>query len=451
MNDIKKMIADPGQLWAITEAGLNSIIEIQGTEINPELMGLLTKRGERADFNAGYEVRGDVAILSVIGPILRYEGGFFSWLMNATSTEQMAIDFQKTIDDPMIRAVILNIDSPGGVVVGINEFSEIIYKARGQKPIVAYVGGMGGSAAYWIASAADRIVVNETAEVGSIGVIKLYRKTDSETYEFINTASPKKRVDPASDAGRAEIVKQIDDVFDVMLQNIAKNRGVNAETVKSDFGQGGVLIGKFSVEAGLADELGDLETLIRDLQANINLTRGRLVMAETQSRETLEANFAIIKEQAGDLISAIETEAKKTGYDEGHKKGIAEGLKAERERVASIMGVEDADPEAQKKAIAEGMAAEAAYRLFFEAEKSSKKTAIDDMKKGAGDETAGAGGKEKGAGGDDTTEAKAALFTSKVNEYKTAKNCSHGDAMSAINLEFPELRVAWLEQRQKGK
>jgi ClpP class serine protease len=61
-------------------------------------------------------------------------------------------------------------------VNGANELAQAIYEARGTKPIVAYVGGSGASAAYWIASAADRIVVSPTAVLGSIGVQVAYRE-----------------------------------------------------------------------------------------------------------------------------------------------------------------------------------------------------------------------------------------------------------------------------------
>src|SRR5690606_12609791 len=73
-----------------------------------------------------------------------------------------------------VGTIVLDVDSPGGGVYGVAEFAEEIYKARGQKRIVAVANSMAASAAYWIATAADELVVTPGGEVGSIGVYMLH-------------------------------------------------------------------------------------------------------------------------------------------------------------------------------------------------------------------------------------------------------------------------------------
>ena len=87
-----------------------------------------------------------------------------------TSTERFAQAFKAALADLSIGAILIAVDSPGGTVYGVPELSDLIYKSRGQKPIVASVNSLAASAAYWIASAADEVAITPSGEAGSIGV-----------------------------------------------------------------------------------------------------------------------------------------------------------------------------------------------------------------------------------------------------------------------------------------
>src|SRR5690606_27712141 len=95
----------------------------------------------------------------------------FTRVSGATSTELLARDFQIALESPAVRAILFAVDSPGGEANGISELSDLIFEARGRKPMVAHVSGTGASGAYWIASSADEVVTADTGIVGSIGVI----------------------------------------------------------------------------------------------------------------------------------------------------------------------------------------------------------------------------------------------------------------------------------------
>src|SRR5262249_55629497 len=111
-----------------------------------------------------------VAILTIDGPIFRY-ADMSTRMSGGITTEALARDFQTALDDPSIQALLFVIDSPGGEATGINELADTIYQARGRKPMAAYIEGYGASAAYWIASAADTVIVDDSALVGSIGTV----------------------------------------------------------------------------------------------------------------------------------------------------------------------------------------------------------------------------------------------------------------------------------------
>ena len=125
-------------------------------------------------------------------------------ISGATSTEVLATDIQTALDDPSIKSIVLNIDSPGGVASGMNELANLIYQGRAKKKIVAYVGGTGASAAYWIASAAE-IVIDDIGMAGSIGAalnVKLDKKTMAAplTKSSAATPPPNKRPDLTTEA-----------------------------------------------------------------------------------------------------------------------------------------------------------------------------------------------------------------------------------------------------------
>lgn len=144
----------------------------------------------------------------------------------------------------------------------------MVYGARGKKKIVGYVGGYGASAAYWIASACAEVVVNESAVLGSIGTIAAIPDPAVEhagEVVFVSSQSPRKHADPTTEQGAADIQALLDALSDVFVAAVARNRGVDAETVLSSFGQGGLFVGQASVEAGLADRLGSFEGVLAEL------------------------------------------------------------------------------------------------------------------------------------------------------------------------------------------
>lgn len=213
--------------------------------------------------------RGRTAILPITGPIVR-RGNLMSSLSGGpmTSVELLAKDFSRALEDPSFDAILLDVDSPGGEASGISELAEIIASARDEKRIVAYVGDLAASAAYWLASAASEIVVNRTAAVGSIGVVMAVpdpRLDPDGPVEFVSSASPNKRPDPHSKDGKAQIQAMVDVYGDLFVEDVAAYRATDPEDVLADFGRGGLRIGADAVAYGMADRLGSFEETLAGL------------------------------------------------------------------------------------------------------------------------------------------------------------------------------------------
>lgn len=257
-----------GEPWAITETALHTILEIAARE-NESPQAVAAKLGRNLQNTYSVTERDGVAIIPVTGPLFRY-ANLFTMISGASSYELIARDFTAALENPQIKGIILDIDSPGGEVNGVSELSNMVFAARGKKPVVAYASGDAASGAYWIASAADEIVVSETSALGSIGVVGMYQGKSgksAEAVEIVSSQSPHKRLDPTTDDGRSRLQIRIDSMADVFIETIARNRNVSAENVQNHYGGGDVMIGAKAVSAGLADRIGSLEGLIAELSS----------------------------------------------------------------------------------------------------------------------------------------------------------------------------------------
>lgn len=253
--------------WAIERAALDQVLAIATREHTPDFSAVLARQGEQLARTENVQVRNDVAVLSINGPIFRY-ANLFSRISGATSIESVALDFREALDNPRVRGIVLTIDSPGGNVAGISDFAKHVREGSKRKPVVAFIDGMGASAAYWIASAATWVVVSDTAAAGSIGVVAGIRVADDATLvEIVSSQSPNKRLDPRTDRGKQALQETVDQIAGVFVDAVANYRNVPAATVLRDFGAGGVKIGQHAVDARMADEIGTLEQLIASMSA----------------------------------------------------------------------------------------------------------------------------------------------------------------------------------------
>lgn len=320
--------------WLMTGDALDSLMAVADRQ--GDVQALEARLGRSLDNTRNVTVRNGVAVIPVTGPIFRY-ANLFTEISGATSTQVLATDIQTALDDPQIKAIALNADSPGGEATGINELAEMIYQARGTKPIKAYVGGQAASAMYWIASAADEVIVDDTAQLGSVGVVLSLRKREDrpgeKSYEIVSSNAPNKRPDMETEAGRAQLQTRTDELASVFLDKVARNRNIPREEVNDRFRQGGIATGALAVEAGMADRLGSLESLIAELAGSTSPTSTTRSVMMTTVKTTAELQAAI---EAGTDPKTIQIAAADTVDVE---KVRADATEAERKRCMGIQAL----------------------------------------------------------------------------------------------------------------
>lgn len=274
-----------GTHWAIHEDWMRSIVDVVARRVsgnklsNDEITAAIENPTTHAALD-GRRVRsvaqqeGDVIVLPLYGVISNraYMVQDVSGPRGA-SAEQFSRTFNQALNNPDIKAIVIDVNSPGGTVGGIEELSSEIFSARGQKPIIAQVNSFAASAAYWIATAADEIVVNPTGEVGSIGVWSMHedwsKNMEMEGIKPTLISAGKFKVEgnpfgPLEAEALAAIQSDVDAYYDMFVNAVARNRGVEASAVKKGFGEGRMVRASEAVKEGMADRIGTMnDTLTR--------------------------------------------------------------------------------------------------------------------------------------------------------------------------------------------
>ncbi|HXE75502.1 MAG TPA: S49 family peptidase [Candidatus Xenobia bacterium] len=259
-----------GRPWAIVPDVLRHIEHaaeayLRGDVELPEARVVQTASGS----GRGFDLVNGVAVLPVTGVLVKRPtilGFFFAEAV----TESLAASFKAALADPQVNAILLHIDSPGGMVDGVVSLANLVHAARGRKPVVALIDGLGASAAYWLASAADRVfITGETTQVGSIGVVATHidrskaderrgvKVTEIVAGRFKRLASEHA---PLSTEGRAMLQDVVDRIYTVFVDAVAQQRAMAVEQVVKT--EGRVFIGKQALEAGLVDGTTTLDRLL---------------------------------------------------------------------------------------------------------------------------------------------------------------------------------------------
>jgi signal peptide peptidase SppA len=275
-----------GSPWAILPEKLFAIrdflhLKAAGGDVPAEEIAALKAR--RGDSAAGVQMAGRVAVLPVYGTIAQ-RMGMVEEASGGTSTELVGTAFDQLQQDKAVKSIVLDIDSPGGSVFGVQELFSKIYSARGNKKVVALADSMAASAAYWIAAAADEIVVTPSGQVGSIGVFSAHEDLSQALAEegvkvtLVSAGKYKTEGNPYSpldEDGRNALQAEVDAYYALFVAAVAKGRGVSEAAVRNGFGQGRMATAKDAVSQGMADRIGTLEQVLSRLGAGNTPAGGR--------------------------------------------------------------------------------------------------------------------------------------------------------------------------------
>lgn len=259
-----------GHPWALAPAYLNVIADERFTP--PQ-----SATGGAGRTTAGGSRSGNLAVVNVFGPIdqrsswlTEYLGGVGADDLRATLNEHAA--------NASTKAIVLNIDSPGGSVYGIQELADTINQIRASKPVIAIANSEMASAAFWIGSQASELYVTPGGQVGSIGVVALHMDY-SAAYEqagikpTVITAGRFKweshGMAPLNDSAAKAIQDSVNTYYESFVGAVARGRGVSTADVRNGFGQGRMVHAQEAVKLGMVDGIKTLDGLLSGLGASL--------------------------------------------------------------------------------------------------------------------------------------------------------------------------------------
>jgi len=217
-----------------------------------------------------------VALIPLHG-IISPRQNLFTETSGGTTFEGLTKQLQSAVNDPNVKTIVFDVDSPGGNVAGASEFSREVLRARTVKPVIAVANHLMASAAFWAMSGATELVATPSAMAGSVGVYTLHDDISamlaSHGVKRTVFSAGKYKAEgadggPLSDDAKAHVQGLVDGAEGRMVGDIAKGRGIKPADVRSGYGEGRLLSAEQAVSAGMIDRMATLqETLDRVLQA----------------------------------------------------------------------------------------------------------------------------------------------------------------------------------------
>ncbi len=259
---------------AIHRPKLDIIVSVLGARVG--LPDLAAPAGYTPPVRDAPPASGKIAVIPIHGTLVRRTSGLEaeSGLVSYTG---IAAQLDAALASPEAAAILLDVDSPGGESGGVFDLAGRIRAAAQVKPVWAVANDMAFSAAYALASAANRVFVARTGGVGSIGVIAMHvdqsvkDAQDGLRYSAVFAGERKNDLNPhapISDAAHAALQAEVDRLYGLFVETVALHRGLDAGAVRAT--EAGLFFGPDAVAAGLADAVGSFDEALAQLNQSLS-------------------------------------------------------------------------------------------------------------------------------------------------------------------------------------
>jgi signal peptide peptidase SppA len=320
--------------WALEESkllGLFGLLELKAAGGNASEDVLAAIRSEnaasaaRGAAMAGANNSGSIFVLPLFG-LMSYRASMMNDISGGargTSLDAWTAQFKQALNDPRISAIVIVAASPGGSVDGCQEAADLVFSARGKKPVTAIADTTAASACFWVISGASEIVVTPSGQVGSIGVFCAH-EDDSEALKkqgvkvsLISAGAFKTEgnaFQPLGDEARAAMQGMVDDYYGMFARSVARGRGVSVADVRGGMGQGRMVTAQRAVALKMADRVGTLDSVLAKygissgggntralaapgISAQMQRRRDQLRIAQAENIEVRAANFGSARDR----------------------------------------------------------------------------------------------------------------------------------------------------------
>lgn len=372
----------------------------------------------------------DVAVIDIEGSLTKRG----SSLSGASSLIELRRQVRSAANDSTVSGIVLRIDSPGGTSAGTADLANEVRAANKKKPVFAFVEDMAASAAFWVASQAEKIFVNDkTAEVGSIGTfIGLFDMSEAaknegirpvviKSGEFKGAGFPGTEITPEIEGNLQELVDKTQAVF---TEAVANGRGMTVKQIEK-LADGRVHVAEDAIEMGLADGIKTFDQTLRALAGAIKERRTAVSKPKSEVVVMDPKQVATLEDLKLHCIGAdsnwiVEQLSKQATLDQA----ISSWIECQNETIDGLyMEVESYQEDIAKRD---------ARIEELEAEKKTKPPGVEPLGQKEGGPRTGGDAKE--------------MFESLVSEHMSATGCTRSKAWAAVARANPALREQLIEE-----
>lgn len=294
------LLIEPGKL--------QSIMAFLGPRLGLESVGAAVEQIQMQRHRDGFKITpAGTAVIGIQGSLVHRSSGFDGY-SGVVSYERLSQQIAAAVADPLVKRLLLDIDSGGGEAEGVIALSDMIFEARQEKPVHAIANGQAFSAAYWIASAATKVYLTPSGGVGSIGAVFVHADL-SESYRQAGVkhtilVAGKHKADisslkPLNDSGRETIQGQLDRIYGLFVDGVARNRKLSAETVRGT--EARLYFGNEAIEANLADEILTFEEALAKVEKSGYSAKSPLALDVPVQRQQLQG-IAMEGQENGTIV-----------------------------------------------------------------------------------------------------------------------------------------------------
>jgi len=247
---------------------------------------------------------GKVAVIPIQG-VIEQKMSLWGWLFGGCSTEDTAAALHMALASKDCGAIVLDVDSPGGEVYGVQELADQIFAARSVKPVHAIANSCMASAAYWLGSCAAQVCASPGADVGSVGVYTVHEDWSGAYGEAgvkcTIAKTPKNKaefndLEPLSDDDEERLQEIVKGVYEKFVKAVARNRGVPPSDVRSKYGNGRLLKADEALSAGMIDKIMTMSDLLDRLTGGAR-GEGSGLKGQGTSMEVLRLRHQVAKDR----------------------------------------------------------------------------------------------------------------------------------------------------------
>jgi len=250
-----------------------------------------------------YAVQNGIAIIPVDGSLV-HKSGYVDSSSGIRGYDGITAMVEDAVHNTQVKGILLDVDSGGGEVAGVQALGEVIRVASAVLPVWAHANEMAASAAYWIASSANKVYLSETASVGSIGVLTAHTDAsaaiDEAGYKITLIYSGDHKVDgnpyePLASQIKESLQAEINSLRTLFASTVASNRKVDVQKIMDTEAQ--MYRGQAAVDAGLADKVQSFSSTLAEMQAFVKTAttagnfKGGTMSAQTDAPAVVAGTF----------------------------------------------------------------------------------------------------------------------------------------------------------------